>query len=265
MQNIDLAVLLGPLVYVGLSAGLITYWKYRRRFTAAVLFLSAVAYFAAIGLKILFQNFTYGWINSTFGAASLATGLYFGLQTSLFEIGLAYAVARIAVHRGMTNARDAEGYGIGLAFWENGILLGALSFFNLTVTFLIIANGLMPQAEYQSLVNAEPSLFYSPSAILFPTALGILERISSLLVHFSWGYLCILSAYLRKRNYLLLAFPMGLIDALVPFASQVPLWVFEASLFLISLGILTLTWKVTEKERRGHPKELTAAVSTAEV
>lgn len=262
MQNIDPIILLGPVLYVLLGAGLVLYWKYRRRLTVAVLVLSAVAYFLAIGLKVIVQDLSYSWIVSTFGATSAAAGIYFGAQTSFFEVGLAYLVARVAISKKQIGAGDTEGYGVSLAFWENAVLLGALTLFNLLVTYAIIANGLMPQAEYQTIANSEPSLFYPPAQLLFPTALGVLERVSSFLIHFAWGYLCVLAAYLGRKRYLLIALPMGLVDALVPFAGDVSLWVFEATIFTISFGAFLVAWEVTKEDRRNGYKVLTAASTT---
>ena len=224
-----------------------------------VLFLSALAYFAAIGLKVLVQSATYGWIESAFGTVSVPTGLYFGLQTTFFEVGLAYLVARIAVSRWRLEARDGEGYGVSLAFWENAVLLGVLPLLSLVLTYFLIADDLLSPPLYQILVKSDPSAFYAPLQLAAPLALGVLERFSSFLMHFSWGYLCVLSAYLRKRSYLLLALPMGLVDAIVPFASEVPLWEFESLVFLISLVAFALTWRVTrEDRRRGYAKEITS-------
>jgi hypothetical protein len=258
VQNVDPVIFIGPLAYVAFSAFLVAYWHYRRRLTAVILFLSALAYFLAIGLKVAFQALTYGWVLDSFGATSVPTGLYFGLQTTFFEVGLAYLVSRFAASRGEIGARDGEGYGVSLAFWENGVLLGALPLFSLAITYLLIADGLLSQSLYQSVVNSEPSAFLPPLQQLVPTAFGILERFSSFLLHFSWGYLCVLAAYLHKRRYLALALPMGMVDALLPFAGDVPLWVFETALFLIALVAFAITWRVTEDDRRrGYSKELT--------
>jgi hypothetical protein len=258
VQDIDPVVFLGPVAYIAFSAFLVAYWHYRKRLTAVILFLSAIAYFLAIGLKVVVQTLTYGWIEATFGTVSVPTGLYFGLQTTFLEVGLAYLVARFAVSRGEIGARDGEGYGVSLAFWENGVLLGALPVFSLAITYLLIADGLLSQSLYQSVVSSEPSAFLPPLQLLAPTAFGILERFSSFLLHFSWGYLCVLAAYLHKRRYLALALPMGMVDALVPFAGDVPLWVFETAIFLIALVAFTITWRVTEGDRRrGYSKELT--------
>ncbi len=264
MQDIDPVLFIAPLATVVFSIIFVVWWHYKRRLTATILVVAALAYFTAIGLKVVFQEATYGWIQSTFGTVSVPTGLYFGLQTSFFEVGLAYLVARFAVSRWSIDARDGEGYGVSLAFWENGILTGALSLFSLALTYVFIADGLLPISTYQTLVNSQPSAFYPPAQLLFPTALSILERFSSFLIHFSWGYLCVLAAYLHKRNYLFLALPMGLVDTLVPFAGEVPLWVFETAIFLIALGAFAVTWRVTARDRRGgYAKELTSATPAA--
>ena len=254
MQNIDPLLFVQPLVVVAFSAGLIVYWRRRRRFSGAVLIYALVAYAGAIALKSVLQSFTYGAVSSAFGTESVQTGLYLGLQTCFFEVGLAYVVARYAVSRRQMAGADGEAYGISLAFWENGILIGALSLLNLSVTYVLIADGLMPSSVYQTLVSSSQSLFDSPRQLAFPLALGILERVSSLLAHFAWGYLCVLSAYLRKRTYFLVALPMGLLDALVPFDSAVPLWLFEAVVFLLSLMFLLVAWRTTRADRRsGYP------------
>jgi hypothetical protein len=259
MQNIDPVLLVQPVIFIAISAGLIVYWRLRRRFAAIVLLFSFIAYAGAITLKEVVQVYTYGDVTAAFGSVSWQTGLYLGAQTSVFEVGLAYLVARYAVSRRQMGGADAEAYGISLAFWENGVLLGALTLVNLAVTYLLIADGLIPASVYQTLVSSNPSLFYTPQQLAVPLALGVLERVSSLLSHLAWGYLCVLAAYLHRRVYVLIALPMGLLDVLVPFAQDLPLWEFEGLLFVISLGSFLVAWKVTEKDRRsgyalGPPK-----------
>jgi hypothetical protein len=250
MQNIDPVLLLQPVIVIAISVGLIVYWRLRRRFAAIVLLFSFIAYAGAIALKEVIQAYTYGDVTTAFGPVSWQTGLYFGAQTSLLEVGLAYLVARYAVSRKKMGGADAEAYGISLGFWENGVLLGALSLFSLAADYLLIAEGLIPASVYQTIVASDPSLFYTPQQLAFPLALGVLERISSLLSHFAWGYLCVLAAYLHKRVYVLIALPMGLLDVLVPFAQEIPLWEFEGLIFALALGSLLVAWKVTEADRR---------------
>jgi hypothetical protein len=100
-------------------------------------------------------------------------------------------------------AADAEGYGLSLAFWENGIYVGALLLIDLIACYLIFSSlggsGLAQQL-YTTLNKAEPSLFYSPLKSLPLIGFSILERITSLIFHFSWGLLCVFSTYYKKKN-----------------------------------------------------------------
>ena len=57
-----------------------------------------------------------------YGSVSVGLGLYYGLQTVVFEIGGAFLVAWLMVSWDRMSAKDAEGYGISLAFWQNGLL-----------------------------------------------------------------------------------------------------------------------------------------------
>ncbi len=75
----------------------------------------------------MIQLLTLNSFEALFGQENeVALGLYFGVQTVFLEVGLAYVFARLAISRVKMQAADAEGYGLGLAFWENGIYVGAL-------------------------------------------------------------------------------------------------------------------------------------------
>jgi hypothetical protein len=87
---------------------------------------------------------------------------------------------------------------------------------------------------YTLLSTTQPQLFYSPQAALPLIGWGLLERVSSLMVHLSWGYLCVKSAAQHRREYLLLALPMGLIDFLVPFVQILTLPLFEILVFMLA-------------------------------
>jgi uncharacterized membrane protein YhfC len=145
--------------------------------------------------------------------------------------------ANYAVKRSKIDIKNAAAYGTGLAFWENGILLGLISLVNILLVYVILGSGTAIAAtEYNALVAAEPSLFYSVSQALPLVALGILERISSIIGHFCWGYLCVAAAYYRRMIYLWIAMPLGfIIDFLVPFAGVLTLPVFEALIFVIAV------------------------------
>lgn len=240
MQNIDPVLFLEPVIFIALSVGTILYWRKRRRFPAILLLYTFIAYAGAIAVKVVFQSFTVTGFVAEFGSSSWETGLYYGLQTSFLEVGFAYLVARYAVSKKQVFVADAEGYGIGLAFWENGVLLGALSLVNLVATYAIIADGLLPESLYQTIVSSQPALFDTPQQLAFPIALATLERVSSLLAHLAWGYLCVLAAFFKRPKYFYIALPMGMVDFLVPFAPDVPTWVFEVVLFVISVGLLSI-------------------------
>jgi len=250
-QNIDPLYFLQPIITIAFSAGLVIYWNRKRTFTRAVFVLSLLAYAGAIAVKIVLQTLTYGAFLALFGNNPPALGAYFGLQTVLFEVGGAYLVALWAVSRGKLNPKDAEGYGLGLAFWENAGYLGVLGLFTLLSVYLTLAFG-GPAAEefYSSLIKARSDLFYSATQALPLVGYGVLERVSSLLFHFSWGYLCLLAACVHSRRYLLLALPMGLVDFFVPFAASLGILVFESLIFALGLGCLGLAWFATKELRQ---------------
>jgi hypothetical protein len=251
MQNIDPLYFLQPIVTIAFSAGLVIYWNRKRTFTGAVFTLSLLAYAGAIAAKIVLQTFTYAPFLARYGSNLPALGVYFGLQTVFFEVGGAYVVSVWAVSRGRLNAKDAEGYGLGLAFWENVGYLGVLGLLTLSSIYLTLASGGSTAEEfYSSLVKARPDLFYPAAQALVLVGYGVLERVASLLFHFSWGYLCLLAVCLRSRRYFLLALPMGLVDFFVPFAASLGILVSESLVLVLGLGCLGLAWLVTKGSRK---------------
>ncbi len=141
MQNIDPVYILQPLIVVALSVGLIFYWRKTRCFSRYALIFSLVAYAGAILLKVIVQLITLNAFVSAFGSASIATGLYYGLQTVIFEVGGAFVVARYAVARGRFTKKDAGAYGISLSFWENGVYLGLFSLISIVSIYAVLAVG----------------------------------------------------------------------------------------------------------------------------
>ena len=246
MQNIDRLYFLQPLVTIAFSVGLIIYWRRKRTFTRAAFVYSLLAYAGAIAIKVAVQALTFPAFLARFSDSPPALGAYFGVQTVLFEVGGAFLIAAWTVSRGKLNANDAEGYGLGLAFWENAGYLGTLGLFTLISIYLTLASsGPTSEAFYSTLISTRPDLFYPPSQALPLVGYGILERATSLLFHVSWGYLCLLAAFFHKRQYFLLALPMGLLDFLVPFAASLGILVFESLIFALGLGSLALTLLVT--------------------
>ena len=120
MENINLLFLVQPIVVVAFSVALVLYWHFKRSLRLRILYYALFAYAGAIALKNVVQFFTASAIINTYGSASVELGLYYGLQTVVFEVGGAFLVAWLMVSWGRMFAKDAEGYGISLAFWENG-------------------------------------------------------------------------------------------------------------------------------------------------
>lgn len=216
MENINPLFILQPVVTIAIGAALMLYWYKKRRFHTNVWLYSLAAYAVAIGLKYAVQIPTIGLVS---GAGEVALGLYYGLQTVAFEVGLAYAVAYFAVKRSKMDRQDSEAYGSGLAFWENVAFLSILSLINLVAYYIILSgSGSIAELTYNQITAAAPSLFASNSEALGLVGMGILERTSSALIHIAWGYLCLMAVIYRKKLLFFIALPMGLVDFLVPFA-----------------------------------------------
>ncbi len=260
MENIDPIYFLTPLVVIAFSFGLVAYWRRRRRLTMFALLFSVVAYFGAIIAKVVFQYLTYRPPFFPLSGGSLfVSGAYFGLQTVFFEVGGAYLVARYAVTHGMLRANDAEGYGISLALWENGVLVGGLLLVNYAVYYATLAgSGTTAEQTFATLIASSPSLFDAPSSALPLIGFAILERVSSLLIHFSFGYLCVLAAVYRRRTFLLLALPMGMVDFLAPFAGSIGTGAFEGLVFAIALASVAAALTATRGKVRVESTLFTA-------
>lgn len=152
-------------------------------------------------------------------------------------------VAWYVISHGMLERKDAEAYGAGLAFWENAGLLGILSLINLVAYYSILStNTSLAQTLYNQINTNAPGLFAPASQALASVAYGTLERISSILIHSAWGYLCFMAAYLHKKRLFLIALPMGLVDFLVPFAQSWGIPVFEAVVFALSVLSVLVAW-----------------------
>ncbi|HZW58300.1 MAG TPA: YhfC family glutamic-type intramembrane protease [Nitrososphaerales archaeon] len=253
VHNIDPIYLLVSITVIAFSFGPVLYWYFKKKaFTRWILLYSFIAYFGAIALKYIVQIPTIAPFRDAVGGNPAALGAYYGLQTVIFEIGGAYLVARYGVRRGQLHARDAEGYGLGLGLWENGVYLGIVSLINLVSYYAILSSGpsSLSQLVYNALIKSSPDLFLPPAQALSSVGFGILERFSSLLAHFSWGYLAVMAIVFRRRLFLALALPLGLIDFLVPFAGILGVPLFELIIFVISFSFLIIALFVTRKVRK---------------
>ena len=243
MQNIDPLFILQPIIVIALCTALLLYWYPKRRFHWMVLLYALVAYAVAIALKYAVQIPTINAVTGYFGSASVGLGVYYGLQTVFFEVGLAYVVAWYVISHGLLERKDAEAYGSSLAFWENAGLLGILSLINLIAYWSILSSNTPLAQTVYSQLNANSSGLSAPaSEALRSVALGTVERVSSIMMHFAWGYLCFMAVILRKRRLFLIALPMGFVDFLVPFASSIGIVVFEAVVFALAVVSVLVAW-----------------------
>ena len=261
MQNIDPVYLAGPIVVLAFMVGLVIYWHRRGAFGGQVLLYSLIAYAGAIALKYAVQIPTIHPFESATGGSPFALGIYYGVQTAAFEVGGAYVVARLALSRRRLSPGDAGGFGLGLAFWENAVLFAIPLIINYTSYYVILSapGSGAAQVIYPILTKDSPSLFFPPSTALPLVGLAVLERVSSLLAHYSWGLLCVLGAAYGRRGYVAAALPVGfVIDFLVPFSPVVGLGVFELAIFMISVaslaGALALTRSDRARSRVGLPE-----------
>ncbi len=250
MQNIDPVFIVQPVVVIVVCTLLLLYWRRRRRFDLAVLGYSFVAYAVAIAMKYAVQLPTIDTVTNYFGQQSIGLGVYYGAQTAFFEVGMAYLVASYAIRSRKLGMKDAEGYGAGLAFWENAVLLGVLPLINYIAYYAILSsNSSLSQTVYDLLRQNSPGLFDPLSQALASIALGTLERFSSILIHLAWGYLCVMAVAYGKRHLFIIALPMGFVDFLVPFANSIGIVVFEGVVFTIGVVAVLVAWQAVEHVR----------------
>ena len=239
MNDFDPVVFLSPVLAIIASILLLLIIRKKSNLRAVVIVFALISYAAAIALKEIVQYFSLIFIYNHFGKMSILTGLYFGIQTSIFEVIGAYLIALLVARKALISERDADAYGGSLAFWENAVLLGALPLFSLLVDYFLIASGsALGSLVYSELKASDPGLFYSPLSVLTDVLLGALERLSSILAHYSWGFLALSAAVLKKKKLLYIAIPMGLIDALVPFEPLMGIDLFEGVVFAFSVFFL---------------------------
>jgi hypothetical protein len=236
MQNIDLIYAAGPAIITAVCLFLLVFWRSKRRLSRNALLYSLIAYSSAIAIKYIVQLLSFNAYNSLAGHNTVALGFYYGIQTAFLEGGIAILVAKFATGNGRLNSDDAEGYGLGLAFWENGVLLGIISLLVYFAYYTILSSGLQQaQTVYQILIAKQPELFYPLSKAIPLVAYSVLERTSSIMAHFSWGLLAIFAVIYRKRLFVPLIFISGfMMDFLVPFSNILSFEVEELLAFCIS-------------------------------
>ncbi|BBE42124.1 YhfC family glutamic-type intramembrane protease [Conexivisphaera calida] len=252
--DIDAVYFLTPVAVMAISFGPIVYLWRRGRLGPRVLLYAFIAYFSAIAAKYVVQDLTLRVVESTSSPAIL--GLYYGVQTSILEVGLAYAVVRS--FRRSFRADDAPGYGLSLGMWENGVMIALPLLLDYIVYYLMIPRS--PQL-YSLVARDAPSLFLPATSALPLIGFSVLERISSLLLHLSWGYLAVVSVLTGRRRYVVYAMAMGFADFLVPFEGILGIAAFEALLFAMALVAASFTFLLISRRVTG---DTVRALSVAE-
>ncbi|BCU70726.1 hypothetical protein [Stygiolobus caldivivus] len=157
-----------------------------------VLGIAAAAYFSAIITKLVIQTSFLQF----FQTPQIPTYLAYGALTAITEPGFAYLFARFV-------KRYPQTYGVSLAFWENGFLVG----------FLTVLNGILLPPDF----SISSPLLAEPLAVII---LGkTMDRLSSLFLHYSWGVCAYLSFWKKDVKYILSVAPLGLLDSLTAYMS----------------------------------------------
>lgn len=232
---------------IALVVGTLPVLYFRRN--AALFGIAALAYFVAIGGKVVVE----GTFSSFFSRAAIPTYLAYGLLTFFLEVGLAWAFLRIL--RGQLPAPDQRlgwVYGTDLAFFENAILLGLLPLLELL-------------AVSQPSVRLAGSAAYSASFL--PSALPYLgERTASLIAHGVWGLVAYVAVVRNRARLLWVTLPLALLDSIASWwdfthAVSYPVliggllaYVLVASYFALwAAGLLPGALRALRPERREVP------------
>ncbi|MCL4344473.1 MAG: hypothetical protein JRN26_02155 [Nitrososphaerota archaeon] len=251
MTQINTIYFLTPAIVMAFSVGAVIYWHFKRSFTLNVLLYTFIAYFGAITIKYIFQYLTLVPYSSMIHGNQPLLGVYYGLQTMLLEVGLAYIIARFATSKDKISRKDATGYGLGLAMWENGVLIAIPLMIDYLLYYTLLASP-SSSSFYIKLFAAAPALFLPTNQALPLIGFVVLERISSLLSHVAWGYLAVIAAVTGKKRYFYIALPMGLIDFFVPYASSMGITAFELLIFILSFTSLAVALVAGSRSKAGY-------------
>ncbi len=173
--------------------------------------IAAASYFTAIVAKELIQV---SFLDS-FTTPSIPTYLSYGVLTAVLEPGFAYVY--LVLLKPKLDVQLGLSYGAYLAFYENTILLGLLSF----PSYLIL--------------NVPISLTLLISHVM--------DRLSSLTLHLFWGFSSTLSVLKRDIKYLLISMPYGMVDALAAYndlTKAIPIILLSSIIFLILISCLPI-------------------------
>jgi len=199
----DLYILIGSVISI--LVGVLPLFFVKRDIEAFV--VAAAAYFTAIIVKAVIQ---YSFL-SFFEKPQIPTYLAYGALTTATEPGFAYVFARLV-------KGDSQVYGVALAFWENAVLVGLL---------------LLPDAF---ILNYTVVL----TTLLQLIIIKIIDRTSSLLLHYSWGVTACLSHRKNNIKYIIVTAPFGFVDSIAAYADLNHLSL-RPMFILFSIPVFTLS------------------------
>ena len=237
-MEIDPLYFLQPILSLGITGAVCFYWWRKQGFRGIVLLLSFGAYWLAILLKAVVNTVTASPVAQAVGSYGVVFGLYQGIQTVVFEVGLAYLFAAYGAKKFGLAKRDGVPYGLGLAFWENGVYIAVLASVQLLVIYAALMGNASASSFYSQLQSNSPALFYGPAQALTLVAYSAMERTSSLMAHAAWGMLTVYAAVSGRKVFLAIALPMGLLDTLTTL--QISLAIFEPLVFIVSFAFLLI-------------------------
>mgnify|MGYP001772767381 CR=1 FL=1 len=243
LQNIDPVYFTTPVAVMLISFIPVIYLFRKRKLSTRIMFYAFIAYFSAIALKTVVQELTLNYVQHMMNTYLL--GFYYGVQTSIFEVGIAYLV--VNHYRENVNYEDALGYGLSLGMWENGVLIAIPLLLDYTVYYIMIPRS---QELYSILIKEAPSLFLPVSLALQIVGFSILERVSSMLLHISWGYLTVLAALTGRKVYVIYGMAIGFTDFLVPFEEILGLAAFETIVFIMAASAFAFTYYISLKNKK---------------
>ena len=195
----NLYILIGALISIFI--GIIPLFLVKRDWK--VILIAGVAYILAIlGKDIIQLAFV-----SFFLTPQIPTYIAYGILTTIFEPGFAYLFSRFIKENPKT-------YGIGLAFWENAILLGLLE---------------LPYAFIETTTTVLPLLLYL-------IIIKIMDRTSSLLLHYSWGISAYYSFWRKELKYIFTVAPLGMVDSLTAYVSLT-----HSSYFIVAIPLIIVS------------------------
>lgn len=175
----NIYILIGALISIFI--GIIPLFLVKRDWK--VILIAGGAYISAIVGKAIIQLA----FLSFFLTPQIPTYIAYGILTTIFEPGFAYLFSRFIKENPKT-------YGIGLAFWENAIFLGLLG---------------LPNAFIETTTTVLP--------LLYVLVIKIMDRTSSLFIHYSWGVSAYYSFWRKELKYIFAVAPLGMADSLVAY------------------------------------------------